>query len=245
VIVHGEIPRPSLYRAIPDGLDEIILKALARDPADRFQSADEMRFALEQFAIRNHLRSSPSSLAEYLKQIVGERIEPWFADDDEPEIEITTGPSDLVSVEIPMNRSGVARSSPSLDRPRSRGWIAIGVAALLIVIGAGALFATRSPKQSPPSEARGVLAPHRAAEIPPPKSPVVATPEPAPVAPEPAAAPVVAPVAPEAVPEAVPEAAPERPAPKKQPKPRRPAKRQDTKRSEPVEWNPNTLFPDR
>lgn len=45
--VNEEPPSPRSLRAgIPRSLEEIILKALAKDPADRYQSAEEMRSAL-------------------------------------------------------------------------------------------------------------------------------------------------------------------------------------------------------
>ena len=47
----GQDPRApiSLEPALPPGLNEVILRALAKDPGDRFQSAEEFRLALESF----------------------------------------------------------------------------------------------------------------------------------------------------------------------------------------------------
>lgn len=36
------IPRPSAYAALPDELDEVVVRALAKDPAHRFQSAGDL-----------------------------------------------------------------------------------------------------------------------------------------------------------------------------------------------------------
>jgi hypothetical protein len=44
------IPRPSSVAAVPPQLEEITMRALARDPADRYQSADELRADLDAFA---------------------------------------------------------------------------------------------------------------------------------------------------------------------------------------------------
>ncbi|HEY4182992.1 MAG TPA: serine/threonine-protein kinase, partial [Kofleriaceae bacterium] len=50
-IVQGNIPKPSKLRPdLPDKLEAIVLKALAQDADQRFQTANEMRMALEQFA---------------------------------------------------------------------------------------------------------------------------------------------------------------------------------------------------
>jgi serine/threonine-protein kinase len=46
----GEIPAPSVLRPdIPVEIESIVMKALERDPAARFQTAEEMRMALERF----------------------------------------------------------------------------------------------------------------------------------------------------------------------------------------------------
>src|SRR5690606_980986 len=73
---------------LPEALEAIIMKALALRPEDRYQTADEMREALEQFAADAGLRMSTSALAAYMKQQFGERPEPWLVEDDEPEVEV-------------------------------------------------------------------------------------------------------------------------------------------------------------
>ena len=89
-IVQGNIPKPSSYRPdLPPELEAIILKALALDPDNRYQSADEMREALETFAAHKGLRTSTGALASYMKQLFGVRPEPWLVDDQPPELELT------------------------------------------------------------------------------------------------------------------------------------------------------------
>jgi serine/threonine protein kinase len=88
-IVSGEVPRPSKYRLdIPSKLEGIILKALSRSPVDRYQTADEMRGALETYAARSGLRMSANSLAAYMKKLFGERPEPWLERGQRPAGEI-------------------------------------------------------------------------------------------------------------------------------------------------------------
>lgn len=56
--VQAPVPKPSLTRSdIPEALENIILKAMAKDPAQRFQSASEMMDALHSWQI-NPLRRS-------------------------------------------------------------------------------------------------------------------------------------------------------------------------------------------
>ncbi len=86
-IVEGNIPPPSRFRRdLPDELERIVKKALATDPADRYQTADELRVVLEAFATRANLQISPSRLSDYVKDLFGERSEPWLEtpDPDDP-----------------------------------------------------------------------------------------------------------------------------------------------------------------
>jgi eukaryotic-like serine/threonine-protein kinase len=88
-IVGGKVPRPKDHRPdLPDALQAIIMKTLALKAEERYQSADAVREALEQFAETAGLRLSTSALAAYLKQQFGERPEPWLVDDEEPEMEL-------------------------------------------------------------------------------------------------------------------------------------------------------------
>jgi serine/threonine protein kinase len=85
-IVEGNIPPPSRFRKdLPDELERIILKALATDPADRYQTADDLRLVLEAFAGRANLQVSPSKLSDYVKDLFGERPEPWIVDEEPPD----------------------------------------------------------------------------------------------------------------------------------------------------------------
>jgi serine/threonine protein kinase len=89
-IVGGKLARPSTFRkGLPPALEAIIMKALARDAAARFQSADELRRALEELAAAEGLRNSATALADYMKKKFGTKALPWQTDDsDEPEIHV-------------------------------------------------------------------------------------------------------------------------------------------------------------
>jgi serine/threonine protein kinase len=79
-VVDGEIPPPSRLRAdIPPALDAIILRALSRKAADRYQTAEDFRAAVEAFAVEYQLRTSNKALADYLTRLFGQRPEPWHA----------------------------------------------------------------------------------------------------------------------------------------------------------------------
>ncbi len=80
-IVEGEVAPPSSHRLdIPQALDEIILRALAKKPEARFQTAVDLRAALESFALDLELRTTSKALADYMVRLFGARAEPWQAD---------------------------------------------------------------------------------------------------------------------------------------------------------------------
>ena len=89
-IVQGKIPPPStVWPEIPPELEAIVMKALASSPDDRYATADHMRLALEEFAAGIGLRTSTTTLADYMKTQFGRRVEPWLVEDDEPEMELS------------------------------------------------------------------------------------------------------------------------------------------------------------
>ena len=78
-ICTGKIPLPRVRRSdLPNELAMIIMTALATDPARRYQTADEMRQALEHFAIKQQLTANAGAIATYLVRQFGERAEPWL-----------------------------------------------------------------------------------------------------------------------------------------------------------------------
>jgi serine/threonine-protein kinase len=80
-IVGGDIPPPSTHRGgLPAGLDELVLRALARTREQRFSTAEEMRAALEQLAYDAGLRTSTKLLADYMHLAFGDKPEPWRSD---------------------------------------------------------------------------------------------------------------------------------------------------------------------
>ena len=84
-IVEGEVPRPSQFRDdVPPALDAILLKALAKEPEHRFQTAEDLRAALEEFTREHQLRASNKALADYLLGLFGQRLEPWHTGAEAP-----------------------------------------------------------------------------------------------------------------------------------------------------------------
>jgi serine/threonine protein kinase len=118
-IVEGEVPPPSRYR--PDlarVLDEVVLRALARSPEARYQTAEDLREALERFAIDHELRTSNKSLADYMIAQFGQRPEPWHAEAEpsRPPTRLDTG-NDLGLVVAPEHVDVIKREAPRLSAP--------------------------------------------------------------------------------------------------------------------------------
>src|SRR5438132_5453405 len=68
-------PPSRLNPQLPPGLDAIVLKALAKNPDDRYGTAQEFRLALEDWLIQGRMSAASAHLAEFLKLIYAERLE--------------------------------------------------------------------------------------------------------------------------------------------------------------------------
>ncbi len=72
LVQKGDIPRPSsLNPAVPAALDAITMKALAREPSHRYQTAHEMAQAIESVTEL----TSPNRIAEWLNGVAGDLME--------------------------------------------------------------------------------------------------------------------------------------------------------------------------
>ena len=70
LVLTGPIPSLSEYRMdVPLGLEEIVFRALARDPGSRFQTADEMARELMAFLAEEDRIIGVPDIAEYMRQL--------------------------------------------------------------------------------------------------------------------------------------------------------------------------------
>jgi eukaryotic-like serine/threonine-protein kinase len=66
------IERPSALRPeVPRALEEIVLRALAREPARRYQSADEMSEELDRFLLARNHRPTTTSVGQWMEALFG------------------------------------------------------------------------------------------------------------------------------------------------------------------------------
>ncbi|MDH5674687.1 MAG: protein kinase [Myxococcales bacterium] len=72
---NADVPPPSqLNRQIPSALEALVMKALAKSPRDRFQTAEDMRRALLDFMQESHNACSAVDLARYMREAFAEEI---------------------------------------------------------------------------------------------------------------------------------------------------------------------------
>jgi serine/threonine protein kinase len=131
-VERATIPPPSLHnRAVPPELDRVCLRALARDPAQRFEAAEEMAEQLG--ALARRLRFGPRELAATLRPLLSERR-----------------PAQRYQALRTATRSLIRSAQASSPRTL------LPLAAVCAVVAALVLFVSREPRRPPPS---GVEAP--------------------------------------------------------------------------------------
>ena len=78
-IVTGDVVRPTrLVQGYPQALEAIVMKALAVDAAQRYQSAGLLLEALESFAVSARMSLSTMGLGRFMRDMFGEVQEPWL-----------------------------------------------------------------------------------------------------------------------------------------------------------------------
>jgi serine/threonine protein kinase len=76
-IAEDKVPPPTAVRRdFPPPLELIVMRALEKRPADRYQSAEEMRVDLEEFLADEGLRTGSRRMALYMKEIFPSEVTP-------------------------------------------------------------------------------------------------------------------------------------------------------------------------
>jgi serine/threonine protein kinase len=78
MIINSKAQPPSqLRRECPSELDRIILRALATNPDDRYQTAEQLQLDLEELAREQKLNQSTVSLRTYMHELFADEIRAW------------------------------------------------------------------------------------------------------------------------------------------------------------------------
>src|SRR5688572_25577181 len=78
-IVTGDVVRPTrLVQGYPQALEAIVMKALAVDANQRYQSAGLLLEAIEAFAVSSRMSLSTMGLGRFMRDMFGEVQEPWL-----------------------------------------------------------------------------------------------------------------------------------------------------------------------
>src|SRR5262245_47996827 len=113
-IVNEVTPAPSSRRDdIPREIDELVLRLLGKTPDERLQSAEEVVEAIEDVASRTGSVLSTSALGKLMRELFGQRPEPWLELENQQEPgeaitvtsepippELAAGPADKVAQQL-------------------------------------------------------------------------------------------------------------------------------------------------
>jgi serine/threonine protein kinase len=111
-IVHEQPPAPSTVNSdVPRELDEVVAKLLEKDPARRFQTADELHTTLEGVAVLLGFALSGASLGRFVHELLGERPEPWLVPPDAA-TDVITLTAEPVAPDLPTDDSKSAEAPP-------------------------------------------------------------------------------------------------------------------------------------
>lgn len=76
LVMQCKVPRPrDVSKDYPPGLEAIVLKALSNKPNERYQSAEELRVALERYLVQERTLVSTGSVSALLKRVLGQRLQ--------------------------------------------------------------------------------------------------------------------------------------------------------------------------
>jgi serine/threonine protein kinase len=141
-VLSSEIEPPSHYRNdIPPELDEIVLKALQRDPDERWQTARDMGKALRRVLAHHQDLVGPAELAEWMAELFpdgearkrrlmaiarGDDARRRLVDSEHPD-------ESRPMIQIPTTRGG-HRVPPAPPLPASLLMMVVGVVTVLTVV---------------------------------------------------------------------------------------------------------------
>jgi serine/threonine protein kinase len=124
-IIQKRTPPPSSRRRdVPPELDQLVLRALAKSPDDRFQTAEELGEAIEQVAVQTSSPLSAAGVSRFLRELFGTRPEPWIAlqaAEDRPSMITVTSEPIPAEIQVPINDPVDRRLAAVVDLSAAAG----------------------------------------------------------------------------------------------------------------------------
>jgi len=161
-LVHiADVPQPSsIFPGYPKKLEAIVLKALARDREQRFQTAEEFAQALDHYLVEERIMVARSSTGQLLKRVLGDRIQQRqpslpeiagdipFGDLSVPsgslsgmsDLSLTTDAGTSEVHQGPGALGGTPGPAVSAARPRTASSLTKVIAPVVLIAGAGAVY---------------------------------------------------------------------------------------------------------
>jgi serine/threonine protein kinase len=183
-IVAGTVPRPHWppgERDYPPELETIVLRALARDPADRYPTAQALQVDLEAFARAERLEVSTVALGSYMQALFADELAAWREAQragkslGEHLAESEAAPSSFPTMRTATDVFGSTRQASR--RRRRRRVIAVAALLGLTLVGGVMAAGTRARRATlaPVASGAPAPAPATAPAAPPPREKPVAT----------------------------------------------------------------------
>ncbi len=172
-IAQEAIPPPSTLAELPPELDRVAARALARDRADRYATADELRADLEACARLHGLFFSRAALSAWMTSLFADEVEDWIEAQRTGVSLASYATSSIgrsmqsVILEVEADQTAATTPAEPAPRRRRRALIAGGIA---IAAAAGALVAASLRSGGAPEPPPALAAPV-AHETPPPAAP--------------------------------------------------------------------------
>jgi eukaryotic-like serine/threonine-protein kinase len=167
-VLSGQITRPrKLDPSLPTALEDIMMTALAQDPAARFPDARRLADALEAFAANHGLVVGARWIARAVEDFAGSRPAPWIPSTTVPDLKaIPEEPSLVALIERDVESAepllptfgvvderaveeGLIPSIATTTAPRRRRSSYLIGAAVVVGVGLGAVFALPSRHAAP------------------------------------------------------------------------------------------------
>ncbi len=105
-IVNEATPPPSARRPdVPAEVDALVMRLLSKEPDARFQTAEELIEAIEGVAARTSTVLSPSALGRFVRELFGQRPEPWLEIDGHDAADPVTVTSEPIPRELALAMS--------------------------------------------------------------------------------------------------------------------------------------------